>query len=91
MDHEIEIEIENEIESELLLRFSPGSHTGSIADEGGIGRGNNDTDCTQMAQGRVVSNSLEPTDRHSTETTSDSRLVDSGRRGTMAPQFVLII
>ena len=54
---------QHEIDSELLLRFYPSPDTGSIADEGSVGRGNNDLDCTQITGERVVSNYLDPTDR----------------------------
>ena len=54
---------QHEIEYGLLLSWYPSPDSGPMADEGSIGRGNNDLDCTQITGERVVSNSLYPTDR----------------------------
>ena len=75
-----------QIESELLLRFSPDSNTGTSLNEGSVGRGNNDLDCTQMAQEGVVPISLGSTDRHSNQTTNNIGPVNTGSRDTLAPQ-----
>ena len=76
----------DQIESEMLLRFSTGSNTGSIIDEGSSGRGDSDTHCTQVAQERVVSNSPGSPDRCSHQATISTRPGDTGSGNTLAPK-----